>query len=1652
MTEPVAVVGMAAVFPGAGNVADLWSNIVAGRDAIGDVPAGRIDPLYFASGELGVARGGFVDDHAQFDAARFGVMPVAVADAEPDQLLALRTAAAAVDDAGGRGALGDPEKAAVVLGRGGYLTPGVVRLENRTRVAAQVQSVLAQLAPDLGADVVAEIGQAVREAVGPAHPEATIGLVPNLAASRISNRLDLGGPAYTVDAACASSLVAIDHAVAQLASGACDSVLAGGVHHCHDITFWSVFSQLGALSSTGQIRPFSRHADGLLIGEGTGVVVLRRLSDALADGQRIYAVVHGTGVASDGRDSSLLRPRVDGQVLALRRAWASSGLDPADVGLVEAHGTATNAGDTAEAATLLSVFGREGKPLSIGSIKSMIGHCMPAAGIAGFIKASMALNQQVIPPTLHADEPLEAFDGTRLELPAAAQEWSADRGRLAAVNAFGFGGINAHVILGPAPAATPASPPPISASGKSAAFAAVAPISADRVGQPSSAGGVPIPATALDGSTVVVMAGPDSATLAEWLADATPGQSMVRVEPGPARLVILNPDERRLKLAARSLAAGTPWRGRSDVWHVPEGLVDAGGRVVWMFPGVEPTFDPQLDGIAEALGISEPTELSADGTGLGFQGAGIVHLGRFLDTAVRSLGAAPDAICGHSVGEWAAMIASGLIPPDELERLLDEIDPATLEVPGVQFVALGCGAERAAGLIDGLGDVTVTHDNCPHQSIACGPDHEIAQVVERAKAERVMAQVLPFRSGFHSPAFEPYLGQVRRHLDTLRTVTPHTPLWSATTVAPYPSEPEAIRALGIEHLLSPVRFRQLIAAFYNEGARVFVQLGVGSLAAFVDDTLSDATHVAISVATERGSGVSQLARLAAALWAEGAAIDGAAIGIPAESAVSAASQLATGTDPVSAPDRTIDAVAAPEPAKGALLQLGAPLLRLPEELVNRVRSMLASAASTALTGTPAGISGSAFGGTPAGMSGGARPTVSASQSVVGSALGASADPIELELAALFAETAATSDEVARFAAAAPAGARRAHRRTHSDLAGRSGSDFEAPQTGGAPSTGQRVSNAAGLASPVGSTDADGWVGPGSTGTGLGPQNFDGVADRGSPQGDGGSTPLNGAAQPDGGIEATQAAENRSGRRSGPADSTTTTLDVSLAAMPWLADHCFYRQPADNDDPGLAFPVVPMTAMCELMMDAAASTNPGTVAVELRDVRALRWLPAEPANQVGLTVGPAVAQPDGTHTVKVSLDGYTRGTVVLAADYPAAPPTRTLPFGPTRPHPIDGADLYPHRWMFHGPRYQGVSGISDWFDQGVIGTIDPLDSPGAVLDCAGQLMGLWAMHSLDINVLAFPQSIKSMRFFGPRPQRPVRCEVAITGLADRSVTATMDLNDGDTTWCQIDGWEDRRFDTDEVLWPFLRFPETRTVAQRQPEGWWLVDERWGDSASRELLARRYAASAERADYDRRNPLGQRAWLLGRAAAKDAVRQHLWATGSGPLFPVEVQIGNDEHGAPFITAPPEATGLSLSIAHTTDRAVAHLGTGPESVGIDIERIEPRTDRFIEMSLTLAERSLLRGRPADEADVVLTAIWACKEATAKAARTGLEGRPKDWEVTQLTDDSAQVATPDGSTVRLTLTRIGDHVVAATTSPGPALAAEPHPATRLPGEPRHV
>ncbi|WP_326953389.1 beta-ketoacyl synthase N-terminal-like domain-containing protein [Amycolatopsis sp. NBC_01286] len=1379
-----AIVGMSVLLPGAPDLDTYWRNLVGGVDAITEVPPEKWDSAHYApdaerrADRIYCRRGGFVDELAEVDVTGFGIMPNSIPATEPDQLIALRVAAQALADAGGPDRLpADRSRVGVILGRGGYLTPGLVRLDQRVRTASQLVRTLGELLPELDADRLDAVRQAFTDQLGPEAPESAIGLVPNLAASRLANRLDLRGPAYTVDAACASSLIAVDHAVRELASGRCDVVLAGGVHHCHDITFWSVFTQLGALSPSERIRPFHRDADGVLIGEGTGVVVLKRLVDAQRDGDRVYAVVTGTGVASDGRTASLANPDSGGQVRAVRQAWAAAGLDPRDpdsLGLLEAHGTATPAGDAAELATLAEVFGQAGSAV-LGSVKSMIGHTMPAAGVAGLVKAALAVHHGVLLPTLHCDDPNPALDKTRFSTLDTARPWDAAV-RRAGVNAFGFGGINAHVVLEQAPDRA----------------AAVVVREAERVLRLAA----PTVEALRD-----VLSGPDRAVLT-----APEGT-------GPVRLGIVDPTGKRLALARKAVGRGRPWRGRNDVWFADKPLLGpGGGKVAFVFPGLEAELALNCGDVARHFGLPWQHSDAAVGD-VGRQGAAVFELGRLLEAALRRMGVTPDAVAGHSLGEWTAMAAAGMHTTAEIDAFLAGFDPDSLVVPGLAFAAIGAPATQVLAELAGRDDVVLSHDNSPNQAMVCGPAAAVDALVKTFRTAGTVSQVLPFRSGFHTPMLRPYLGPIRAAADGFTLHPPRVPIWSATTVSEYPAAEADVRALFVRHLLEPVRFRPLAETLHAAGFRAFVQVGAGQLGSLIGDTLHGEDHFVVAAHSPHRPGLAQLLRVATALWAEGAALDGTAL-----------------------PGQTRAVT-----RKAVKLDLGGHVITLDDRTRAQVGARLAQGSTVDVL--------------------------------------AGKGPLAAEFAALLQDTANLASTV---------------------LGGRK------------------------------------------------------------------------AATP-------------------PPVELRTTLDVSVDAMPYLLDHCFFKQPP-RADPGDRWPVVPATTVIDHLMGFAEQAAPGRRAVAVHDVRLNQWITAIPAVTV-----PVHVVPRGHDRVFAALGSYSQAVVELAGSYPAAgvAPWR-FPASAEEVPETQARELYDDRWMFHGPRFQGVTELTAVGERHVRAVLTTPAAPGALLDNVGQVLGYWIMSRLPERTTVFPVAMREIRFHGPHPApgEQLECLVKITSLTGEFLDADMQLVHNGQVWAEFTGWRDRRFDSNPEIRQADRTPERSTLSKEQPGGWALVHEQWPDLATRELIMRNYLAGPDRGAYDRRPPRGRRQWLLGRIAAKDAVRHFLWARGEPEMFPAELSIGNDDAGRPCATGAygRELPEVTISVAHRAEAGVAIARFGP--CGIDVEEVAPRAESTVDAAFGPAERALFAAQEGDP-DVWFARFWTAKEAVAKLRGTGLRGEPRDFEV---------------------------------------------------------
>ncbi|MFE4627962.1 SDR family NAD(P)-dependent oxidoreductase [Streptomyces mirabilis] len=888
----IAIVGMACMFPGAPDLATFWANVLAGEDAVTEVPATRWDAeLYHdprGAGEKTPSRwGGFLPE-IPFEPLRYGIPPASLPAIEPVQLLALEAARRALEDSGYGSRSFDRTRASVVFG-----AEAGSDLSNAMTLRSVLPAYLGGLPP------------ALDEQLPKLTEDSFPGILANVIAGRIANRLDLGGANYTVDAACASSLTAVDVACKELASGTSDLVLCGGADLHNGINDYLLFASAHALSPSGRSAPFDSAADGIALGEGVGCVVLKRLADAERDGDRVYAVIKGVGSASDGRALGLTAPRPEGQYNALTRAYRNAGISPAEVGLVEAHGTGTVVGDRTELGSLTRVFEEAGAPpgaCALGSVKSQIGHTKCAAGLAGLIKTSLALHTGVKPPTLHLTEPNPAWDAqsSPFAFHTEARPWSAAPAeRVAGVSAFGFGGTNFHVVL----RAHGGGPPPV-----------------------TSAQHWPAELFTFRGADRAAAVRAASELLA--LVEAAPGP----YEPWRLRDFALAASRRAEAATTRSTTgtASTASTRGARTWiafvagsteeltallrraitgeHAPkEGLFtadeDETGDVALLFPGQ----GSQRPGMFAELFVSFPElqrhlQLDETTARVLFPPAAFDETGRkeqrerITDTTVAQpalgltglaafqlltrAGVRPAMAAGHSYGELAALAAAGALTPDALLRISRERAAAILRATGegdpgtMAAVAAGepevAAALTAAGL---AGSVVTANRNSPRQTVISGPTEDVLTAVERLRAQGLGAKRIPVACAFHSPLVAAAGETFAEVLAEVPLAPTDFPVWSNRTATRYPRGPEEIRAELAAQIGSPVRFADQIEAMYEAGARVFVEAGPGSvLTRLVGAVLGDRPHRTVALEDGRRAGLAGFLAALAQLAVAGADI------------------------------------------------------------------------------------------------------------------------------------------------------------------------------------------------------------------------------------------------------------------------------------------------------------------------------------------------------------------------------------------------------------------------------------------------------------------------------------------------------------------------------------------------------------------------------------------------------------------------------------------------------------------------------------------------------------------------------------------------------------------------------------------------------------
>lgn len=905
--EPIAIVGVGCVFPKAPNLDQYWRNILGKVDGVSDAPDDWYSPLFFdpdstANDRVYTNRGGFLGDLARFDPLRHGVMPSSVDGGEPDQFLALEVATDAVEDAGfaQRPVAGD--RVAVILGRGTYINRGFTNVVQHGVMVDRFIDILRKLHPDTSDAEAASVKDELKSSLPPFNSEMAAALVPNLVTGRISNRLDFRGANYIIDAACASSLIALERGIADLRSGACDMALVGGVHASTPAPIYQIFCQLGALSRKGNIRPFSAEADGTLLAEGVGILCIKRLSDAEAAGDRIYALVRSVGVASDGKGMSILAPRLDGERLAIQRAYEAADIDPATVGLVEAHGTATSVGDATEIESLITEFGTMTAPCALGTVKSMIGHCLPASGSAGLIKTALALHHRVLPPTLiETSNPDLGLEGTGFYLNTETRPWIHGRPtpRRAGVNAFGFGGINAHAVLEEYTAA-PEPRPVIDRASELILFDA--PDAGAAVGM-------------LDQIAARITAAPDFADVArEICAEAGQGRCKLAVVAATGAEAV-----GKLELLRQGLDKGRKrLRDRRGAYFSTDPLAET-GKIAFLFPGEGSQYrnmlsplmlqfprmrhwfdlvdgayaDGQRDAVPSDVFFPPPGQPEGDIWRMDVGPEAIFAANMAMATLYDQIGLKPDMTVGHSTGEYAALFAAGVTAradPAMLQREIRDLnavfEAAAAEgdiTAGTLFTIGPVNAEKLRARIATREDVFLGMDNCPGQQVVAATTPEGAAWVAKMGVELGgYCEELPFARAYHCPAFRPFSDRLRGFLADTEVAAPVRPVYSCLTAATFPSDPVQIREMIADQWSGEVRFTETIRNMYDDGARIFVECGPrNNLTAFANDILRKKPTLAVAADTTARDGLEQLHHMAAQLLVEGVPLDLAALTAPA---------------------------------------------------------------------------------------------------------------------------------------------------------------------------------------------------------------------------------------------------------------------------------------------------------------------------------------------------------------------------------------------------------------------------------------------------------------------------------------------------------------------------------------------------------------------------------------------------------------------------------------------------------------------------------------------------------------------------------------------------------------------------------------------------
>ncbi|HET8757595.1 MAG TPA: SDR family NAD(P)-dependent oxidoreductase [Solirubrobacteraceae bacterium] len=990
-SRAAAIVGVGAILPDAPDAGAFWRNVRDGRYSITEVDPARWDPaLYYdpdprASEHTYSKIGGWVRDW-DWDPLRWKLpIPPRVGDAMDDaQKWAVACTRMALEDFGRPL---DRERTAVMLGNAlagekHYLTALRITFPELARELEKAES-FAALPPDLRAAIEAELRVNLQDWLPDVTEDTMPGELSNCVAGRVANLFDFRGPNFTVDAACASALAAMDVAIEGLVEREFDAVVAGGVDRNMGASTFVKFCAIGALSATGT-RPYADGADGFVMGEGAAVFLLKRLADAERDGDPVYAVVRGIGGASDGKGKGITAPNPVGQRLAVERAWKAAGLSPAACTLVEGHGTSTRVGDVVEVSSLAEAFAGAGLApgsVPLGSVKSNLGHLKAAAGAAGILKTAFALRDKVLPASVNFERPNPNLDwaATPFAVNTETRDWEVPAGtnRLAGVSAFGFGGTNFHVVM------EEHVPGHLTSNGQRASVAVPADIPT----------GAKAPVRG-----ALVLGAADAATLANELrtalAEARQGRHLEAAPPSAAalraaeRLAIDYGDGDELvakaQTALKALQAneGSLWPAlRARGIHRGSG---APGKVAFLYTGQGSQYAGMLRDLRAAEPVVADTFEEADAimapllegrrlSDIIFEDAdadeqlrrteitqpAVLTVDIALTRLLAQYGITPDMVMGHSLGEYGALVAAGSL---SFEAALEAVSARGREMAGLQPDDPGAMAAAMAPLseveevvagIDGY--VVLANVNSTRQVVLGGATEAVGRAVAALQARGHDVFGLPVSHAFHTDIVAGASAPLRATLQRLGLRPPELPIVANVDGALYPRTVEEMLDVLARQVASPVQFVKGLQTLYDEGARVFVEVGPKrALQGFASDVLGDDNVLSLATNHPKAGDIATFNNALCGLWAAG-------LGAGIESAPRAAAAVAPPPAPAPVPPPA-PAAAAPTPAAAAPGRAPVPgdLAALFAEFLERGRALMGMADEPRET-EPVVITGAALG-------------------------------------------------------------------------------------------------------------------------------------------------------------------------------------------------------------------------------------------------------------------------------------------------------------------------------------------------------------------------------------------------------------------------------------------------------------------------------------------------------------------------------------------------------------------------------------------------------------------------------------------------------------------------------------------------------------------